>query len=102
MDNDTTMDPVFDSVDFDENASVGEDDDRGEKEAKKSKNRSAKQPITTRQKSLKQKRDEEEYQTMKGIASSITKRYKEQNQTQEETSVRAFGLYVTKILAELN
>ena len=63
--------------------------------------KSTKQPTAIRPKSLKQKRDEE-YQLMKGLASTISNRYKKQNLAKQESSVDTFGLYVPKSLSELN
>jgi hypothetical protein len=63
---------------------------------------STKRPTTTRPKSLKQKRDEEEFQIMKGLASSISNRYKQPKQIKQDSAVDVFGAYVTKTLSELN
>ena len=63
---------------------------------------SSKRPTTTRPKSLKQKRDEVEFQLLKGLASSITTRHKHPKQIKQDSAVDVFGSYVTKTLSELN
>ncbi|CAB4032996.1 Hypothetical predicted protein, partial [Paramuricea clavata] len=97
-DSDTPVDPLLDNSELEDSITLVEEDENEKGDLANS----TKRPTATRPKSIKQKRDEEEYQLMKGLASSISTRYKKQNQAKQDSAVDAFGVYVTKTLSELN
>lgn len=100
-DSETTNDHSFDDIEV-ENDYIEEETEERAVETDPDQVNSTKRPTIRRPKTVKQKRDEEEFQLMKGLASSLSNRYKHAKQTKQDSAVDVFGSYVTKTLSELN
>lgn len=101
MDSETANDHSFDDIEVD-NDYIKEETEQRAVETDTDQVNSSKRPTVRRSKTIKQKRDEEEFQLMKGLATSLSNRYKHPKQTKQDSAVDVFGSYVTKTLSELN